>query len=89
MLNLYDVSVAHVQAPDALHRTLLVLANSEEAARRLVPPDQRVLHIKCSSEKAGGTGKSRIIGFRARSLVDAARGQLPADHPLVGPHPTD
>lgn len=90
-LNMYDVSVARatVTAPELVERTLLVLAESEEAARKLVPPHQRILHVKCCCEKAGSAGESRIIGFRARSVASAARTRLPAEHPRSGPHPTD
>lgn len=88
-LNMYDISIAHLRTPRAIERTLLVLADSEEAARKLVPSDQRVLRIRCSAEKASSAGTCRIIGFRARSLADAARRPLAADHPLAAPHPTD
>jgi hypothetical protein len=88
-LNMYDVSVAHATAPSAVERTLLVLADSEEAACKLVPSDQRVLRVKCSCEKARSAGSNRIIGFRGRPLAAAVKRALPADHPCSGPHPTD
>lgn len=80
---IFEVSVARPNAPELPERTWIMLADSEDEARDLVPGNHRILGVTCKDVTSPATGDCRIIGWYGQPAIRAA------EHPVAGPHPTD